>query len=156
MDSGRVKKDAKNYRMLSQALTLASEDEMAIPALQEAARLSDEGELDLRLGNAYLNLGMYGECVSAINNGIKKGKIKSPDNAQISLGMCLYNERDYRDSIAAFREAGKTERSRRISNQWIRVIESDIQRNEQIRLAEAAAQKQLAELAERRRSAERI
>lgn len=156
MDGGRVKKDAKNYRMLSQALTLAAEDEMAIPALQEAARLSDEGELDLRLGNAYLNLGMYGECVSAIQNGIRKGKIKSPDNAQISMGMCLYNEKDYRDAITAFREAGKTERSRRIANQWIRVIESDITRNEQIRLAEAAAQKQLAELAAKRRAAERI
>ena len=156
MDGGRVEKNAKNYRMLSQALTLASEDEMAIPALQEAARLSDEGELDLRLGNAYLNLGMYGECVSSINNGLRKGKIKSPDNAQISLGMCLYNERDYRDAIAAFREAAKTERSRRISSQWVRVIESDIQRNEQIRLAEAAAQKQLRELASRRRAVERI
>jgi tetratricopeptide (TPR) repeat protein len=156
MDGGRVDKNAKNYRMLSQALTLAAEDEMAIPALQEAARLSDEGELDLRLGNAYLNLGMYGECVSSINNGLRKGKIKSPDNAQISLGMCLYNERDYRDAIAAFREAAKSERSRRISNQWVRVIESDIQRNEQIRLAEAAAQKQLSELASRRRSEERI
>lgn len=156
MDGGRVDKNAKNYRMLSQALTLAAEDEMAIPALQESARLSDEGELDLRLGNAYLNLGMYGECVSAIKKGINKGKIKSPDNAQISLGMCLYNERDYRDAIAAFREAGKTQRSRRIANQWISVIESDIKRNEQIRLAEAAAQKQLRDLAERRRSAERI
>jgi len=156
MDRGRIDKDAKNYRMLSQALTLASEDEMAIPALQEAARLSDEGELDLRLGNAYLNLGMYGECVSAIERGIEKGQIKSPDNAQISLGMCLYNERDYRDAIAAFKEAGKTQRSRRISNQWVRVIESDIQRNEQIRLAEAAAQRQLRQLAERRESTERI
>jgi tetratricopeptide (TPR) repeat protein len=142
--------------MLSQALTLAAEDEMAIPALQEAARLTDEGELDLRLGNAYLNLGKYGECVSSINRGIKKGKIKSPDNAQISLGMCLYNERDYNDAIAAFREASKTARSRRISNQWIRVIESDIERNKQIRLAETAAQKQLQDLAERRRTAERI
>ena len=156
MASGRMKKDAKNYRMLSQALTLAAEDEMAIPALQEAARLSDEGELDLRLGNAYLNLGMYGECVSAIRAGIEKGKIKSPDNAQISLGMCLYNEREYRNAIAAFREAGKTERSRRIANQWITVIESDIERNEQIRLAEAAAQKQLRELEQRRQTAERI
>jgi tetratricopeptide (TPR) repeat protein len=156
MDRGRIEKDAKNYRMLSQALTLASEDEMAIPALQEAARLSDEGELDLRLGNAYLNLGMYGECVSAIQRGIEKGQIKSPDNAQISLGMCLYNERDYRDAIAAFKEAGKTQRSRRIANQWVRVIESDIERNEQIRLAEAAAQRQLRELAARRETTERI
>ena len=156
MSDGRVEGNAKNYRMLSQALTIAAEDEMAIPALQEAARLSDEGELDLRLGNAYLNLGMYGECVSAIQNGLRKGKIKSPDNAQISLGMCLYNEKDYNDAIAAFREAGKVQRSRRIANQWVSVIESDLQRNEQIRLAENAAQKQLRDLAERRAAAERI
>lgn len=156
MNSGRMKKDAKNYRMLSQALTLAAEDEMAIPALQEAARLSDEGELNLRLGNAYLNLGKYSECVSAIRQGLEKGKIKSPDNAQISLGMCLYNEREYRNAIAAFRQASKSQRSRRIANQWISVIESDIERNEQIRLAEAAAQKQLRDLETRRKQAERI
>ena len=151
MADGRVTKNAKNYRLLSQAWTLAAEDEKAIPALQQAARLSDEGELNLRLGNAYLNLGQYGECVAAINDGIKKGGIKSPDNAQISLGMCLYNQRKYRNAIAAFREASKTRRSRNISRQWINVIESDIARNEQIRLAEAAAQKQQRELAARRR-----
>ena len=154
MENGRIEKDAKNYRLLSQAWTLAAEDEKAIPALQQAARLSDEGELNLRLGNAHLNLGQFGECVSAIQDGIKKGGIKSPDNAQISLGMCLYNQRKYRDAIAAFREAGKTNRSRNISRQWIRVIESDLARNEQIRLAEAAAQKQQRELAERRRARE--
>lgn len=156
MTAGRVAGDAKNYRMLSQALTLAAEDEKAIPALQEAAKLSDEGELNLRLGNAYLNLGMYGECISAIEAGLRKGKIKSPDNAQISLGMCLYNEKKYNDSIKAFTEAGKTQRSLRIANQWISVIRSDLERNEQIRLAENAAQKQLRDLAARRAEAERI
>ncbi len=156
IDGGRVSGNAKNYRMLSQALTLANEDEMAIPALQEAARLSDEGELDLRLGNAYLNLGMYGECVTAIQSGLRKGKIKSPDNAQISMGMCLYNEKKYNESIAAFREAGKTQRSRRIANQWVSVIESDLERNRQIQLAENAAQKQLRDLRQRLAAAERI
>jgi tetratricopeptide (TPR) repeat protein len=154
METGRIAKDAKNYRLLSQAWTLAAEDEKAIPALQQAARLSDEGELNLRLGNAHLNLGQYGECVSAIQDGVKKGGIKSPDNAQISLGMCLYNQKKYRDAIAAFREAGKTTRSRNISRQWITVIESDIERNKQIQLAEAAAQKQQRELADRRRARE--
>ena len=152
MADGRIAKDAKNYRLLSQAWTLAAEDEKAIPALQQAARLSPEGELNLRLGNAHLNLGQYGECVTAIKDGVEKGGIKSPDNAQISLGMCLYNQQKYRDSIAAFREAGKTSRSRKISRQWINVIESDLKRNEQIRLAEAAARKQQQELAARRRA----
>jgi len=156
MDAGVVTKDAKNYRLLSQALTLAAEDEASIPALQEAARLSDDGELNLRLGNAHLNLGQYGECVSAIRDGLRKGGIKSPDNAQISLGMCLYNQKEYQDAIAAFREAGKSQRSSRIARQWISVIESDIERNRQIQLAENAARRQLQQLAERRRAAERI
>jgi tetratricopeptide (TPR) repeat protein len=156
MESGRVSKEAKNYRLLSQAWTLAAEDEKSIPALQEAARLSDEGELNLRLGNAHLNLGQYGECVAAIRDGLRKGGIKSPDNAQISLGMCLYNQKEYQDAIAAFREASKTQRSARIARQWINVIESDLDRNEQIRLAENAARRQLQQLEERRRTADRI
>lgn len=156
MESGRVSKSAKNYRLLSQAWTLAQEDEKSIPALQAAARLSDEGELDLRLGNAYLNLGQYGECVSAIQAGLRKGGIRSPDNAQISLGMCLYNQKKYREAIAAFREASKTQRSRRVSSQWISVIQSDIEREEQIRLAENAARKQQEELAKKRRASDRV
>ncbi|MGI9263935.1 MAG: tetratricopeptide repeat protein [Gammaproteobacteria bacterium] len=155
MESGRVQKNAKNYRILSQAWTLAMEDEEAIPALREAARLSDEGELNLRLGNAHLNLGQYAECVSSIQDGLRKGGIKSPDNAQISLGMCLYNQKKYTEAKAAFREASQTDRSKRISNQWVRVIDSDIQRNEQIRLAENAARKQQEELAKKRREADR-
>jgi len=156
METGRVSRNAKNYRLLSQAWALAQEDEKSIPALKEAARLSDEGELNLRLGNAYLNLGRYAECVTAVRDGLKKGGIKSPDNAQISLGMCLYNQQKYSAAINAFREARKTRRSARIANQWITVIESDIQRNEQIALAEAAARKQLQELEKRRATSSRI
>ena len=156
MEAGRISKEAKNYRLLSQAWTLAAEDEASIPALQQAARLSDEGELNLRLGNAYLNLGQYENCVPAIREGLRKGGIKSPDNAQISLGMCLYNLKNYQEAITAFREAGKTQRSQRIARQWISVIESDLERNRQIQLAENAARKQMQELAARRRASERI
>ena len=156
MESGRIAKDGKNYRLLSQAWQLAQEDEKSIPALQEAAKRSDEGELNLRLGNAFLHLGRYGECVAAVQAGMRKGGIKSPDNARISLGMCLYNQKKYSDAITQFREARKTKRSRRLSDQWIRVINSDIARDEQIRLAERAARKQQEELAKRRRSSDRI
>lgn len=140
--AGRVKGDADNWRLLSQAWSLAQEDEKAVPALQQAARLSSDGDLDLRLGNSYLNLGQYAECEAAVENGFKKGGIKNEDSAYISLGMCQYNQRKYQSAIRAFRNAGKTQRSSRISRQWIAVIESDIEREEQIRLAEAAARKQ--------------
>jgi tetratricopeptide (TPR) repeat protein len=150
MEKGRVAKNAKNYRLLSQAWSLAMEDEKAIPALEEAARLDRDGELYLRLANTHLNLGQYAECIEAAREGVKVGDLKSPDHAQISLGMCLYNLKRYDDAIAAFRVAARTERSRKTARQWIDVIQSDIDRDEQIRLAEVAARRQLEQLEQRR------
>jgi tetratricopeptide (TPR) repeat protein len=156
MESGRVSKDAKNYRLLSQAWMLAQEDERAVPALKEAARLSDDGELDVRLGNTYLNLGNYDDCITAVRSGLRKGGLKNADNANISLGMCLYNKRQYDAAIKAFRAASKSQRSRKISQQWIRVIEADIERNRQIRLAREAADKKRKEVEERRQQSDRV
>jgi tetratricopeptide (TPR) repeat protein len=151
MASGRISKSGKNYRLLSQAWQLSMEDEKAIPALKEAARQADDGELDVRLGNAFLNTGKYDECAKAVRTGIRKGDLKSPDNAQISLGMCLYNLRQYEAAIKSFQVAARTSRSRRVSNQWINVIRADIERNKQIRLAEESARKMRQEIDERRR-----
>ncbi len=155
MESGRVSKSAKNFRLLSQAWQLSMEDQKAIPALTQAAQLSDDGELDVRLGNALLNTGQYAECVKAVETGLRKGGLKSPDNANISLGMCLYNQRKYTAAVKAFQEAAKTPRSRKIANQWMSVIRAEIERNEQIRLAEEAARKKRAEIEERRSEAGR-
>jgi len=151
MAAGRISKSGKNYRLLSQAWQLSMEDEKAIPALKEAAGQADDGELDVRLGNAFLNTGKYDECVASVRTGIRKGGLKSPDNAQISLGMCLYNLRQYQTSIKSFQAAARTARSRRVSNQWINVIRADIERNKQIRLAEESARKMRREIDERRR-----
>ena len=150
MESGRVEKNAKNYRLLSQAWSLAMEDEKAIPALQQAARLDRDGELYLRLANTHLNLGQHEECVEAAREGLQVGGLKNPDHAQISLGMCLYNQKRYEDAITAFRAASRSERSGKMSRQWIDVIQSDIARDEQIRLAEVAAREQQQRLQRRR------
>ncbi len=151
MEAGRVSKEAKNYRLLSQAWMLSQEDEKAIPALKEAARLSTgDGELDVRLGNSYLNIGEYTDCAAAVRSGLRKGGLKNPDNAQISLGMCLYNLKQYPDAKAAFKAASKTQRSRRVANQWITVIDQEVARNESIRQARSAAEKKRREVESRR------
>jgi tetratricopeptide (TPR) repeat protein len=155
IESGRVEGDAANYRLLSQAWQLAMDDEKAIPALQEAARLDEDGELYLRLANAYLNQGDYDECASAARQGLRVGGIDTPANAQITLGMCLYNLKQYQNAIEAFRAAARTERTRRMARQWIDVIEADIERDRQIEMAEAAARRQQEQLAQRRRNTAR-
>lgn len=153
MDAGVVKKTEKHYRLLSQSWMLAQEDDKAIPALVAAANLADDGQLDQRLANAYLNVGQYSDCVAAANKAIRKGGLKNPDNIQISLGMCLYNLHKYSDAKKAFHNAAKTPRSRRTSDQWIRVIDAEVERNRQIRLAEEAARKKRQQLEARRAAA---
>jgi tetratricopeptide (TPR) repeat protein len=150
MDAGIVPKTEKNYRLLSQAWMLSQEDKKAIPALQAAAKLTTDGELDQRLANAFLNVGQYGDCVTSANTAIRKGGLKNPDNIQISLGMCLYNLRRYADAKAAFEAASRTPRSQRMSGQWIAVIEAEVERNRQIRLAEEAARKKRQQLEAKR------
>ena len=154
--SGVVEKNEKHYRLLSQSWQMAMEDEKAIPALKSAASLAKNGEVDARLANSYLNIGDYDNCVISAKSAIRKGGLKSPDNIQISLGMCLYNQRKYNDSKAAFKEAAKVPRSQRTSGQWIRVIDQEVERNRQIRLAEEAAQKKRREIEARRAQSARV
>tara|TARA_R110002096_G_scaffold124002_1_gene268084 strand:- start:17996 stop:19351 length:1356 start_codon:yes stop_codon:yes gene_type:complete len=155
IDAGVLTKNEKNYRLLSQAWQLSMDDAKAIPALKAAASLADHGELDARLANSYLNIGDYNNCVASARTAARKGGLKSPDNIQISLGMCLYNLRKYNEAKTAFREAAKVPRSQRTSSQWIRVIDAEVERNRQIRLAEEAARKKRQEIEERRKQSAR-
>ena len=155
MNKGTVEKNAKNYRLLSQAWMLSMEDEKAIPALQAAARLAENGELDLRLANSYLTVTNYNECVKSANAAIRKGGLKNPDNAQITLGMCLYNLHKYTEAKQAFGNASRVPRSQRTARQWIRVIDAEVERNRQIQLAEQAARKKRQELEAKRAASTR-
>ena len=140
--SGRVSADAKNYRLLSQAWTLAQEDDKAIGTLVHAARLSGDGELYSRLGNAYFNLGRHEECANAIMTGLAQGGVRNPDYAYISLGICLYHLGRLAEAIEALEEAAKTDRSTRSATQWIHIIRSERRRLEIIADTEAATREQ--------------
>ena len=154
MERGRVEKSAKNYKLLSQAWTLAREDERSVEPLSIAASMDDDGNLYVRLANAFLNLSEDDKCVAAARAGVEKGGLRNPDHAQMTLGMCLYNEHDYGDALRAFRRAAGTPRSAGTATQWIGIVKLEMQRQEQIELAEAQAVKRNQELAARRAEAE--
>ncbi len=155
MESGRIEKNAKNYRLLSQAWSLAREDARSVEPLKLSAEMDNDSDLFIRLANAYLNLGEHEKCVQAAIAGINIGDLRNPDHAQISLGMCLYNSHDYLASIRAFRVAAETPRSEPTARQWIRIAEIDIKRDQEIRIAEQRANQRFEDLAARRRASDR-
>jgi tetratricopeptide (TPR) repeat protein len=45
------------------------------------------GQEDVLLGQIYLSYGQYDQAVAALNRGIKKGGVRDPDEAHMSLGI---------------------------------------------------------------------
>ena len=141
-EAGVIEKTESNYRLLSQAWQLAAEYEKAIPPLKQAANISDDGELDVRLANSYLNLRRYDECVEASRAGLNKGGLKRDRAAYELLAMCLFEKEKYEDSKEAFRKAAKDESIAKRARNWIKFIDTEQSRiaqlNESIKQARLA------------------
>jgi tetratricopeptide (TPR) repeat protein len=135
MDAEIVKSNERNLRLLSQAWYQAREDEKAIPPLAEAAEMTKEGELYVRLGQAHINLENWSEAASSIQTGIKLGELKRDDTANIMLGIALFNMKRLEQARRAFQSASSDSRSKRAATQWIAYVDSEIRRRDMMKQA---------------------
>ncbi len=140
MDKGlkadAISDNSKNWEILGNAYRQAQEVDKAIPAMEEAASRSDTGELYARLGNIYLDGDQNRKAITAINKGLQRGGVKRPDTARLVLGMAYFNEKEYDKARQAFQAAGRDERSEQYARQWIKYMDSELER--QRKLAEDA------------------
>ena len=132
MDKGLKDKSidgkSKNWEIAGSAWRQAQEVEKSIPAMETAASKSDTGELYARLGSIYLDGDQFKKAITAINKGLSKGGVKRPDNARLVLGMAYFNTKQYDKAREAFKAAGRDERSAKYADQWIKYMESELQR----------------------------
>lgn len=128
MESGLVPKDVRNLRLLSQAWYSARNDREAIPPLQQAAEMSEDGELYVRLAQAHLNLENWDSAAQAIEQGLRLGGLSRDDTANIMLGMAYFNQKKLNSARQAFERALNDTRSRRTAQQWIQYVESEKKR----------------------------
>jgi len=130
MKANIVESNERNLRLVSQAWYQAREDEKAIPPLEQAAKLSNDGELYIRLAQAHLNLENWSEAASAVEQGLKVGGLKRNDTANIMLGMALFNQKRLEQARRAFERAAKDSRSERAATQWIAYVDSELKRRD--------------------------
>jgi len=141
-DEELVEATAKNLQSLGQAYQIAQDIDDAIPILENAGQLSDEGEIFSRLSQLYLEKDEYKKCTDAADSALEKG-VDREYNTEIVLGMCLFN----RDRLTQARKtfvtarrharADKNESVERICNQWITYIDRDRIRRDELAKAEA-------------------
>jgi tetratricopeptide (TPR) repeat protein len=132
MQKGIIEKNVRNLRLLSQAYLQAQESKKAIAPLKQAANLSKDGDLDIRLAQAYINLDRYKEAIGSLGKGLKKGGVKRRDTAYVMLGLANFELKRFNSSIKAFSEANKDKRSRRTASQWLKHVKSERSRLKQL------------------------
>ena len=132
MEAGQVEKNQRNLRLLSQAWQMAQEDRKAIPPLQQAASLSDDGDLFARLATSYLNLSEYKNCIDASRKAIDKGGLKYPGDTWLVLGMCQFESKQLKSAKSSFQNAAKYEKSAKNARSWIAYTESEQARLQQL------------------------
>ena len=132
MDEGKIEQNIRNLRLLSQAWLQAQENEKSLPPLIQAAKLTKDGELDMRLAQAYINLYRYDEAIASLREAFRKGGLKRPDQANIMLGLALFETQSFDDSLDAFRAASEDKRSRKAAETWLGYVTSEKERKKQL------------------------
>lgn len=130
--SGKIEKTSKNYQLLANSLRQAQDVKEAIPAMEQSARLAKDGKPWAQLANVYLDANRYQDAAKAARTALNKGGLKRPDNARIVLGMALYNLDKLPEARGEFERAAKDKRSARVANQWIKYLDSEIQRRKSL------------------------
>ena len=130
MEKDIVEATERNLRLLSQAWYTAREDEKSIPPLERAAQISEDGELYMRLAQSHINLENWSAAAEAARQGIRLGGLKRSDQAQILLGMALFNQKRLEQARTAFQAASRDDRSARAASQWINYVDSEIKRRD--------------------------
>ena len=93
---------AKNQALLAEAKRQAEADQKTLPRFEKEALDAKQGEVDVKLGEAYLSYDQPAKGLEAIQRGISKGGVKNPDEANLSLGRAQILARNGAEAIKAF------------------------------------------------------
>lgn len=133
LDSGVIRPTEENWELLSQAYQAAEERRDAIRALQRAAALSDNGELYVREAQLHASVDDWEGVRTAIRNALDKGRLRNPGRAYMMLGIAAFEDRQYQQSIEAFRGATQYPDARSRATQWLNYVNNYVRTQRALR-----------------------
>ena len=128
LSDGTIESSPTNWRLLAQAYQLAMEHERALPALQRASSLAEDGEIDRLLAQSYQRLGRWEECAEASRTALDRGGLDRTDYVYMQLGNCLLNLKEYEAARTAFQQAAEDERLAADARRWIEYVDETVTR----------------------------
>jgi tetratricopeptide (TPR) repeat protein len=117
-----VKVDSKLYEKQANCWIAAREFKRSIEPLSRAAEMSANGDLYVRLGEVQVQRSDWGGASEALGRGLKKGGLKNTGNAQLLLGIALYNQKKLTQAEEWFTKAKSSGKSRRTAEAYLQLI----------------------------------
>ncbi|MDX2222529.1 MAG: tetratricopeptide repeat protein [Rhodospirillaceae bacterium] len=130
IEKKRLKVDDKAYEKLANCWIAAGEFDKSIAPLQRAGEISGNGDMYVRLGEIHVQREDWPAAVTALREAIDKGKLKDAANAQLLMGISLYNQKKYKEALGWFERLPKTEKYRQMSAGYIQLIQNQLQQAE--------------------------
>lgn len=130
--SGKLQKNLKNLRFLSQCYAASKDNDKAIPVMQAAAELSEDGELNAQLAQLYLNTDKWDDAIENARKALEKGELRNPGTSHLVIGMALFNKQRFAEALNALAEAEKFKRTEKMAKQWQKYVTSEKSSFEQL------------------------
>jgi thioredoxin-like negative regulator of GroEL len=108
----------RETRLLTLAQTNAAADQKSLPTFEKEAIAAASGDGDVKLGETFLSYGDYAKAMEAIKRGLKKGNVKSVDEANLQLGQALLGAKQTNEAINAFKAVPADSKLASITRLW--------------------------------------
>ncbi|MGE5320789.1 MAG: hypothetical protein ACM3KD_11455 [Hyphomicrobiaceae bacterium] len=111
----------RQKRLLALATQRAASAPADLKAAEEEGKASRDGSVLIRTGLAYTGLGQYDKGIALIKQGIAKGGMRFPNDAQLDLGIALMRAGQKGQAATAFRAVGGTDGAADLARMWLRL-----------------------------------
>ncbi len=125
LEDGAIAPDSDAFELLANSWIAAREYERSLDPLRDAAALSEDGNLYVRLGQVHMQSEAWKEASVLLEKAIEKGGLKNPGNAELLLGIAYYNDAEIKRARSYFIRARQHDSTRSAANRWITHLDTE-------------------------------
>jgi len=127
IDKKQLKVDAKLYEKLANAWIAAREYRKSLPVLQQAAEMSGDGAIYMRIGEVNMQLEEWDAAATALQSAVSKGGLKDTGNAQLLIGISYFNQKKLNEAKTWLQRATSSRAHEKTARGYLQLIESQQQ-----------------------------
>lgn len=133
LDDGILEADLDNLKLLADAWIAAREPEKSYEPLGIAAGLAENGDLYMRLGQAYVQKQRWEDADEALGNALDHEDLDDRGNVHLLRGVARMNRESWKAARASFEAAARFDDSKKSAQQYKKYLEARKQQLEALR-----------------------